>query len=112
MNRMNLHVDQVQDFVMTNVLLVIDNKKSKEVSFSNQLLSQATTNPRNQGASSSQMHNLNHIHVDKEAVKMTLAISSFRRWKYLPNPYNDHHFHQGTIDEEVPIVVPEQDSDS
>ena len=74
MNKMNLHVDEIQDFVKKNIPTSTDNKKGKQVSFSDQLPLQATINPRNQGASSSQMHNLNHVHVDEEAVETTLVI--------------------------------------
>ena len=74
MNRMNSHLDEIQDFVP----LSIDNKKGRQVSFSDQLPLQATINPRNQGALSSQMHSLNHAHVDEEVVETTLAISSFQ----------------------------------
>ena len=76
MNRINLHVDEIQDFIKTNVPLAIDNKKDKKVSFSDQLPLQVIANPRNQGALLNQMYNLNHIHVDEEAVETVLAISS------------------------------------
>ena len=70
------------------------------------------TNPRNQGASSNQTHNTNHVHVNEEAVETSLAISSLRRGKALSDPYKDHPFHQGSNEEkETPIIV-EQDSDS
>ena len=105
MNRMNSCVDKIQDFVKTNVPLTIDNKKGKQVSFSDQLPSQATVNARNQGASLNQMHNLNHAHFDKEVVETTLAISSLQSGKDLLDPYKDHPFHQGTIDGEIPIPV-------
>ena len=68
MNRMNSRVDEMQDFIETNIPTLTDNKKGKQVSFSDQLPSQATINPMNQGTSSSQMHNLSHVHFDKEAV--------------------------------------------
>ena len=93
-----------------NIPTSTDNKKGKEVSFSNQLRSQATINPRNQGASSSQMHNLSHVHVDEEAVETALAILSLRSGKDLPNPYKDHPLHKSSINEEIPTVVVEQDS--
>ena len=73
MTRMNSRVDEIQDFIKTNVQPTTD-KKGKQVTFTDQLPSQATTNPRNQGASSTQTHNINHVHVDKEAVETTLAI--------------------------------------
>ena len=111
MTRMNSRVDEIQDFVKTNVQTTTD-KKGKQVTFTYQLPSQATTNLRNQGASSSQTHNINHIHVDKEVVETTLAISSLQSGKDLPDPYKDHPIHQGPIKEkETPIIV-EQDSDS
>ena len=52
MNMMNSHVDEIQDFVKTNIPTSTDNMKGKQVSFSDQLPSQATINPRNQGSSS------------------------------------------------------------
>ena len=112
MNRMNSRVDEIQDFVKTNIPTSTDNKKGKQVSFSNQLPSQATINLRNQGASSSQMHKLSHVHVDEEAVETALAISSLRSGKDLPAPYKDHPLHKSLIDEEILIVVVEQNSSS
>ena len=111
MTRMNSRVDKIQDFFKTNIQTMTD-KKGKQVIFIDQLPSQATANPRSQGASSSQTHNINHVHVDEEAVEMALAISSLRSGKDLPDPYKDHPIHQGLIEEkETPIIV-EQDSDS
>ena len=52
MNRMNSLVDEIQDFVTTNIPTSTDNKKGKQVSFSDRLPSQTTINPRNQGSSS------------------------------------------------------------
>ena len=103
-------MDEIQDFVKTNVQPTTD-KKGKQVTFTDQLPSQATTNPRNQGASLTQTHNINHVHVDEEAFELSLAISSFRSGKALPDPYKDQHFHQGSNEEETLIIV-EQDSDS
>ena len=80
--------------------------------FSNQLPSQATINPRNQGSSSSQTHNLSHVHVDKEEVEAALVISSLRSGKDLPDPYKDHPLHKSSIDDETLTVVIEQDSSS
>ena len=108
--RMNLHVNEIQDFVKTNVQPTID-KKGKQVTFIDQLPSQATANPRNQGASSGQMYNINHVHIDEEAMETALAISSLWSGKDLPNLYRDHPSHQGLIDEETPIIF-EHDSDS
>ena len=105
MNRMNSYVDEIQDFIKTNIPAATDNKKGKQVSFSNQLPSQATINLRNQGASSSQMHNLNHVHVDEEAVEIVLAVSILRSGKDLPDPYKDHPLQKSSIDEETPTVV-------
>ena len=102
MNKMNSRVDEIQDFVKTNIPISIDNKKGKH----------ATINPRNQGASSSQMHNLSHVHVDEEAVENALAISSLKSSKDLPDPYKDHPLHKSSIDEETPTVIVEQDSSS
>ena len=100
--QMNSRVDEIQDFVKTNV----QPKKGKQVTFTNQLPSQATANPRNQEALSSQTHNINHVHVDEEAVEMALAISSLQSGKDLPDPYKDHPIHQGSIEEEeTPIIV-------
>ena len=101
---------QNTDFVKTNVQSTTD-KKGKQVTFTNKLPSQATTNPWNQGASSSQTHNINHVHVGEEAIKTALAISSPRSRKYLPDPHKDHHIHQGLRMEDTPIIV-EHDSDS
>ena len=81
MNRMNLRVDEIQDFVKTNIPTLTDNKKGKQVVFFDQLPSQATINPRNQGSSSSQTHNMSHVHVDEAAVEAALAISSLRSGK-------------------------------
>ena len=57
-------MDEIHDFVKTNIPAATVNKKGKQVSFSNQLPSQTAINLSNQGASLSQMHNLNHVHVD------------------------------------------------
>ena len=109
--RMNSRVDEIQDFFETNIQRTTY-KKGKQVTFTDQLPSQATTNPRNQGASSTQTHNINHVHVDKEAVESALAISSLRSGKALSDPYKDHPFHQVQNEEkEMPIIV-EQDNDS
>ena len=112
MSKMNSRVDEIQDFIKTNIPTSIDNKKGKQVSFSDQLPSQATINPRNQGSSSSQTHNLSHVYVDEEAVEAVLAISSLRRSKDLPDPYKDHPLHKSSIDDETPKVVVEQDNSS
>ena len=112
MNRMNSRVDEIQDFVKKNIPTSTDNKKDKQVSFFDQLPSQATINPRNQGSSSSQMHNLSHVHVDEEAVEAALAISSLRSGKDLPDPYKDLPLHKSSIEDETPTVVVEQDSSS
>ena len=110
MMRMNSRVDEIQDFVKTNVQPTAD-KKGKQVTFINQLPSQATANPRIQGASSTQTHNINHVHVDEEAIESALAISSLQSGKALPDPYKDHPFHQCSNEEkETPIIV-EQDTD-
>ena len=59
-----------------------------------------------------QTHNINHVHVDEEAVETALAISSIRSEKALVDRYKDHPFHQGSNEEkETPIIV-EQDIDS
>ena len=108
---MNSHVDEIQDFVKTNVQPTTD-KNGKLVTFTDQLPLQATANPRNQGASSSQMHNINHVHVNEEAVEIALAISSLRSGKALLDLCKDHPIHQGTSEEkETPNIV-EQDNDS
>ena len=105
MTRMNSRVDKIQDFVKTNVQPTTD-KKGKHVTFTDILPSQATANTRNQGASSSQTHNINHVHVNEEAVEMGLAISGLRSGKHLPDPYKDHPIHQSLIEEEeAPIIV-------
>ena len=109
--RMNSHVDKIQDFVKMSVQPTTD-KKGKQVTFTDQLVSQDTGNLRNQGALSTQIHNINHVHVDEEAVETTLAISSLRNGKAMPDPYKDHPFHQGQNEEkEMPIIV-KQESDS
>ena len=87
--RMNSHVDEIQDLVKMNVQPTTD-KKGKQVTFTYQLPSQATANPRNQGVSSSQTHNINHVHVDEEAVETALDLSSLRSGKNLSDPYKDH----------------------
>ena len=112
MNTMNSRVDEIQDFVKTNIRTSTDNKKGKQVSFSDQIPSQPTINSRNQGASSSQVHNLSHVHVDEEVVETALAISSLRSGKDLPDPYKDHPLHKSSIVEETPTDVVEQDSSS
>ena len=112
MSRMNSRVDEIHDFVKTNIPTLTDNKKGKQVSFFDQLPSQATINPRNHGSSSSQTHNLSHVHVDEEAVEAALAISSLRSSKDLPDPYKDHPLHKTLIVEETPTVVEEQDNSS
>ena len=102
---MNSRVDEIQDFVKTNIPTSTD-KKGKQVSFSDQLPSQATINP------GSQMHNLSHVHVDEKALETALAILSLRSGKDLPNPYKDHPLHKIPINEETPTAVVEQDSSS
>ena len=52
MNKMNSRIDEIQDFVTTNIPTSTDNKKGKQVSFSDRLPSQTTIYPRNQGSSS------------------------------------------------------------
>ena len=89
---MNLRVDEIQEFIKTNVQLTTD-KKGKRVLFFDQLSSQVTANPRNQGALSSQLHNMNHVHVDEEAVETTLAISSLWSGKDLLDPCKDRPIH-------------------
>ena len=111
MTRMNSRMDEIQDFVKTNVQPTTD-KKGKQVTFTDQLPSHATANQRNQGASSTQTHNINHVHIDEEAVETTLAISSLRSGKALSDPYKDHPFHQGQNEEKEMLIMVEQDSDS
>ena len=111
MTQMNSRMSEIQDFVKINVQPTIDNKKGKHVSYSDQLPSYATTNPRNQGVSSTQTHNLNHVHVDEEAVEMALVISSLRSGKDLPDLYKNHPIHQGLIIKDTPNII-EHDSDS
>ena len=102
-------MDEIQDFVKTNVQPTTD-KKGKQVTFTDQLPSQATANPMNIWPSSSQTHNINHIHVDEKAMEMTFAISSLWSEKDLSDPYKDRPIHHGPIEEkETPIIV-EQDS--
>ena len=40
---------------------------------------------------------------------MTLAISSLRSGKNLPDPYKDHHIHRGPMEEEEAPIIIEQD---
>ena len=65
----------------------------------------------NQGASSSQTHNINHVHIDEEDVETSLAISSLRSGKDLPDPYKDPPIHQGPIEEEETPIIVEHESD-
>ena len=58
------------------------------------------------------MHNINHIHVDEEAVKTALAILSLQSRKDLPDSYKDHPIHQGVIEEKATPIIIEKDSDS
>ena len=58
------------------------------------------------------MHNLNHVHVDKDVVETTLAILSLWIGKDLPDPYKDHPLHKSSIDEETSTVIVERDSSS
>ena len=111
MTRMNSRVDEIQGFVKTNDQPTAD-KKGKQVTFTNQLPLQATANPRNQGASSTQTHNINHVHIDEEVVESVLAISSLQSGKALPDPYKDHPFHQGSNEETETLIIVEQDSNS
>ena len=55
---------------------------------------------------------MNHAHIDDKAMETALAISNLKSGKDLPDPYKDHPFHQGPIDEETPIFVAKQDSSS
>ena len=57
------------------------------------------------------MYNINHVHVDVEAVETKLEISSLQSGKDLPDPYKDHPIHQRPIEEEeIPIII-EHDND-
>ena len=111
MMTMKSRMDETQDFVKTNVQLTTD-KKGKQVTFTDQLPSQATANPRNQGASSTQTHNINHVHIDEKVVESTLAISSLWSGQALPDPYKDRPFHQGQNEEKETSIIVEQDIDS
>ena len=55
---------------------------------------------------------MNHVHINDEAVETALAISSLQSGKDLSDPYKDHPFHKGLVNEETPIDVAEQDSSS
>ena len=103
--RMNSRMDEIQDFVKANIQLMTNTHKDKQVSFYDQLPSQATTNPRNQGALSNQMHNIKHVHVDEDVVEAALTILSLWSGKYLPDPYKDHPINQGSINEETSIII-------
>ena len=109
MTRMNSRVDEILDFFKMNIQPTID-KKGKQVTFTDQLPLQFIANPRNQGASSSPTHNINHVHVDEEAVETALAISSLQSGKDLPDPYKEHPIHRGPIKEEEASIIVEQDS--
>ena len=104
MTRIYSRMDEIHDFIKKNIQPTTD-KKGKQITFTNQLPSHATLNLKNQGALSSQTHNINHVHVDEEAVETTLAISSLRSGKDLPDPYKDHPIHQSLIMEDTPIIV-------
>ena len=99
MNRMNSYIAKIQDFVKMNIHATTNNKKGNHVSFYDQLPSQATINPRNQGTSLIQMHNLNRVHVDEEAVEIGLAISSLR---------SGYPLHKSSIYQETFTIVVEQ----
>ena len=43
-------------------------------------------------------------------METTLAISSLRSGKDLPNPYKNHPIHQGLIEEEEAPIIVKQDS--
>ena len=58
-----------------------------------------------------QTHNINHVHIDEEAVETVLAISSLRSGKALPDPYKDHPFHQGSNEEKETSIIVEQNND-
>ena len=111
MTQMNSRVDEMHDFVKTNIQSTTD-KKGKQVTFTDQLPLHAIVNSRNQGVSSSQTHNINHVHVDEEAVETALKISSLRSGKDLPDPYKDHPIHQGSIEEKETRIIIEHDRDS
>ena len=108
---MNSRVDKIQDFIKTNVSLTTNSKKGKQVLFFDQLPSSATINLRNEGPHRVKCM-MNYVYVDDEAVEMVLAILSLQSDKDLPDPYKDHPFHQGMIDEEIPVVIAEQDINS
>ena len=55
---------------------------------------------------------MNHVHVENEVVEDALTILSHRSGKGLSDPYKDHPFYQGSIDNETMIVVAEIDSSS
>ena len=109
---MNSCVDDIYDVVNTNVSIMIENKKGKQVSFTNLLLLQTIANLRNQGPSSSQMQNMNHVHVNEEVVENVIAISSLRSGKDLLDSYKDHPFHKGSIDEETLNIMIEHNRSS
>ena len=100
----------IENFSRFNHVQLTTDKKSKQLTSTDQLPLQAIANSKNQGALSSQTHNINHVHVDEEAVETTLVISSLRSGKDLPDPYKDHPIHQGPIEEEEAPIIVEQDS--
>ena len=58
------------------------------------------------------MHNVNHVHVEKEAVETALAIPSLQSGKDLLDSYKDHPFYKGSIYVETLTVMAKQDSSS
>ena len=109
---MNLRVNEIQHFFKMNVLIATNNNKGKQVFFTEELSLQGITNPRNQGVSLSNTHNVNHVHVHEEVVETTLEMSSLQSGKNLPNPYKNHPFHKASIDDERSTIVIEQDNSS
>ena len=95
-----------------NIPIVIDKNKGKQGSLKDQLPSQAIANLRNQGTSSRQTHNVNHVHINVEVVETSMAILSLQSGKDLQNPYKEHPFHQDSLDEKTLTIVVEQDNSS
>ena len=55
---------------------------------------------------------MNHVHVDEEAVEITLTISSLQSGKNLLEPFKDYPIVKGLIDEEIPTTIMEHGSSS
>ena len=87
--QMNSRVEKIKDFIKTNVQPMTD-KKGEQVFFLTNYPRRPQLTQGIRGASLSQTHNINHVHVDEKAVETTLEISSLRSGKDQADPYKDH----------------------